>query len=146
MAAEKLVKKYASGGGGGSGGGGSGRASWVLLRNVHLVSREWLLNLEKTLHQLDSNSSAASSTSTGNQFRLFLTAEFGAAQLALPSALLRSSRVVVTDAPTGLKASLKAVLRGQSVPLQRLTSGPAERKRLYLLLAWVHAVFAERLR
>jgi len=117
--AEKLVRKHAKAG-----------QAWVLLRNVHLVP-SWLEELEKKLHGLHASPS----------FRLFLTAD---ATPKLPLSLLGASRVVVSDAPTGVKASLSRILR--SVPLQRLSGGAHERRRLYLLLAWFHAVVAERLR
>ena len=117
--AEKLVRKHAKAGN-----------AWVLLRNVHLVP-SWLEALEKKLHAL-----AASPT-----FRLFLTADVSP---KLPTSLLRSAVVVVSDAPTGVKASLQALLR--SVPLARLQGGCHERRHLYLLLAWFHATVMERLR
>jgi len=119
--AEKLVRRHAK----------SGNA-WVLLRNVHLVPH-WLDALEQKLHALASTTSPT--------FRLFLTADSGP---KLPASLVRASSVLVSDAPHGVKASLQRVLK--ALPPSRLSGGPAERRHLYLLAAWHHAVVGERLR
>ncbi|KAF8367390.1 dhc-1 [Pristionchus pacificus] len=106
----------------------SGR--WLLLKNVHLAP-SWLGQLEKRLHTLKPHPA----------FRLFMTAEI---HPKLPSSVLRASRLVVMEPATGLKASVLRSL--SSIPAQRMSKGPAERSRLYLLVCWLHALVQERLR
>ncbi len=104
--------------------------SWVLLKNVHLAPA-WLGQLEKRLHSL--------SPSPG--FRLFMTTETNP---AIPVNILRQSRVLMNEPPPGIRANVLDTLRGLSQA--RLSSGPAEKARLFFLLAWFHAVVQERLR
>jgi len=104
--------------------------SWVLLKNVHL-SPGWLGQLEKRLHSL----------SPSKSFRLFLTMETNP---VIPISILRQSRVIMNEPPPGVRANLLDTLR--SLPQDRLSTGPAEKGRLYFLLAWFHAVVQERLR
>ncbi|KAJ3071427.1 hypothetical protein HDU98_005356 [Podochytrium sp. JEL0797] len=104
--------------------------SWVLLKNVHLAPT-WLGQLEKRLHSLKANKS----------FRLFLTAETNP---SVPVNLLRLSRTLMFEPPPGIKANLQETLSG--ISKTRLAKGPAERVRLYFLIAWLHAVVQERLR
>ncbi|KZV92126.1 dynein heavy chain protein 1 [Exidia glandulosa HHB12029] len=106
------------------------QGSWVLLKNVHLAPA-WLGQLEKRLQSL--NPSRA--------FRLFLTME---ANPVIPVNILRQSRIVVEEPPPGIKANLRDSLK--SIAPARLSQGPAEKSRLYFLLAWFHAVIQERLR
>ncbi len=63
---------------------------------------------------------------------------------ALPVTLLRQARVLLFEPPSGLPSSLRHCL--SLVPPARLQRGPVARSRLYLLLAWCHAVIQERLR
>ena len=105
--------------------------TWVLLKNVHLAS-SWLSQLEKRLLTV----------SPHPQFRLFLTMEINP---KVPVNLLRHSRVLMFEPPPGIKANLVESL--SSIPSARANHGqPAERTRLYFLLAWLHAVIIERLR
>jgi dynein heavy chain 1 len=103
---------------------------WVLLKNVHLAPA-WLGQLEKRLHSLSPNPN----------FRLFLTMETNP---VIPVNILRQSRIVMNEPPPGVRANLLDTLRG--LPQTRLTTGPAEKSRLFFLLAWFHAVVQERLR
>jgi dynein heavy chain 1 len=116
--AEKLIAQAAKSG------------AWVLLRNVHLCT-DWLSLLEKRLHSLSPHAN----------FRLFLTCNI---HPKLPSALLRASEVIVFEASTGMKATIQRFYA--SVPAARIERQPAERGRLYALLAWFNAVVHERLR
>lgn len=50
----------------------------------------------------------------------------------------------MNEPPPGIKANLTDSLRG--ISNSRLSQGPAEKARLYFLLAWFHAVVQERLR
>eukprot|EP00727_Mastigamoeba_balamuthi_P010917 m51a1_g6448 putative cytoplasmic dynein 1 heavy chain 1 (4576) ;mRNA; r:416422-430644 len=104
--------------------------SWVLLKNVHLAPA-WLSQLEKRLHVLAPNPN----------FRLFMTSEI---HPKLPASLLRQSYVCTYEPPPGLRASLLHVL-GTIAP-ERMERPPHERRRLYFLVAWFHAVTIERLR
>ncbi|KAJ1930559.1 dynein heavy chain [Tieghemiomyces parasiticus] len=104
--------------------------TWVLLKNVHLAPA-WLGQLEKRLHALTPHPA----------FRLFLTMEI---QPNVPANILRLARVLMIEPPPGLRAGLLQSLR--RVPAARFAAGPAERARLYFLLAWLHAVAVERLR
>ncbi|GJE87844.1 dynein heavy chain protein 1 [Phanerochaete sordida] len=106
------------------------QGSWVLLKNVHLAP-SWLGQLEKKLQTLNPN----------RNFRLFLTMETNP---SIPVNILRQSRIFMNEPPPGIKANLLDSLRG--IPGARLTQGPAEKVRLYFLLAWFHAVVQERLR
>lgn len=106
------------------------QGTWVLLKNVHLAP-SWLGQLEKKLQTLNPN----------RNFRLFLTME---ANPSIPVNILRQSRIIMNEPPPGIKANLLDSLRG--IPQNRLAQGPAEKSRLYFLLAWFHAVVQERLR
>ncbi|KAF8665172.1 hypothetical protein AX16_000636 [Volvariella volvacea WC 439] len=108
----------------------SRQGTWVLLKNVHLAP-SWLGQLEKKLQTLNPHRS----------FRLFLTME---ANPAIPVNILRQSRLIMNEPPPGVKANLLDSLRG--ITSARLSQGPAEKIRLYFLLAWFHAVVQERLR
>jgi dynein heavy chain 1 len=108
----------------------SRQGSWVLLKNVHLAP-SWLGQLEKKLQTLNPHRS----------FRLFLTMEINP---SIPVNILRQSRLIMNEPPPGIKANLLDSLRG--IPTARLGQGPAEKVRLYFLLAWFHAVVQERLR
>jgi dynein heavy chain 1 len=104
--------------------------TWVLLKNVHLAP-SWLAQLEKRLHSL----------SPARGFRLFLTMETNP---AVPVNILRQSRIIMNEPRPGVRANLLDTLRGLSPT--RLSTGPAEKSRLFFLLAWFHAIVQERLR
>lgn len=108
----------------------SRQGTWVLLKNVHLAP-SWLGQLEKKLQTLNPN----------RNFRLFLTME---ANPSIPVNLLRQSRLIMNEPPPGIKANLLDSLR--SISSSRVSQGPAEKVRLYFLLAWFHAIVQERLR
>lgn len=103
---------------------------WVLLKNVHLAP-SWLGQLEKRLHSL----------SPDPRFRLFLTME---TTPVIPVNILRQSRIIMNEPAPGIRAGLLDTLHG--LPAARVSSGPAEKPRLFFLLAWFHAVVQERLR
>jgi dynein heavy chain 1, cytosolic len=104
--------------------------SWVLLKNTHLASG-WLGQLEKRLQTITPH----------KDFRMFLTME---TLPSVPVSLLRQSRILMNEPLPGVRANIMDTLI--SIPEQRLQSGPAEKGRLYLMLAWLHAVVQERLR
>lgn len=107
----------------------SGR--WVMLKNVHLAPA-WLVQLEKKIHTLQPHPA----------FRLFLTMEINP---KVPVNLLRAGRIFVFEPPPGVRANLLSTFNRIATP-QRVQKAPAERARLYFLLAWFHAVVQERLR
>jgi len=51
---------------------------------------------------------------------------------------------MIFEPPAGIKASLLRTYH--ATPPSRIDRAPAERSRLYILLAWLHAVVVERLR
>lgn len=103
---------------------------WLILKNVHLAP-QWLNELEKKLYSSEPN----------KEFRLFLTMEFNP---KIPSNVLRISRKVVFELPSGIKQSL---IRSYSNVLgPKSEVAPRERCKLHFLLAWFHAVIGERLR
>ena len=104
--------------------------TWVLLKNVHLAPA-WLGQLEKRLQSLSANPN----------FRLFLTMETNP---VVPINMLRQSRIIMNEPLPGVRANLLDTLRG--LPSAQVTSGPAEKSRIFFLLAWFHAVVQERLR
>lgn len=104
--------------------------SWVLLKNIHLAP-QWLVQLEKKLHNLSPNA----------QFRLFMTSEI---HPKLPANLLRMAQVLVFEPPPGIKANLQHSFL--SIPASRMDRSPIERSRMYFIMAWFHAVVQERLR
>ncbi|KAI0090006.1 dynein heavy chain protein 1 [Irpex rosettiformis] len=106
------------------------QGSWLLLKNVHLAP-SWLGQLEKKLQTLNPH----------RNFRIFLTMETNP---SIPVNILRQSRIFMNEPPPGIKANLLDSLRG--IADNRLSQGPAEKPRLYFLLAWFHAVVQERLR
>jgi len=106
------------------------KGSWVCLKNVHL-SPQWLSALEKKLHRLQKD----------KNFRLFMTMEI---HPKVPATLLRKSKIIIYEPPLGIKASLQRTFN--NVSANRVNKAPEERSRLYILLAWLHAVVLERLR
>jgi dynein heavy chain 1, cytosolic len=109
---------------------GSKAGCWVLLKNVHLCI-DWLTILEKKLLVLKPH----------DNFRLFLSCEINP---RLPLSLLRLSEVVVYEASTGVRANIITFL--ENVPASRIDRAPAERCRVYHMLAWFNAVVQERSR
>ncbi|KAF9889413.1 hypothetical protein FE257_007314 [Aspergillus nanangensis] len=103
--------------------------TWVLVKNVHLAPA-WLQSLEKRLESLKPH----------KEFRLFLSME---SSPKIPVNLIRASRVLMYEQPAGVRANMKDSLSSLSV---RAGKPPVEKARVYLLLAFLHAVVQERLR
>jgi len=106
------------------------KGSWVLLKNCHLAP-QWLVSLEKKLHAVKPHA----------DFRLFLTADI---HPALPSNMVRQSRVFVFEPPPGVKANMRSAF--SAISAKRMEQEPRERTRLFFLLSWFHSVVQERLR
>ena len=62
----------------------------------------------------------------------------------VPVNLLRASRVFVYEPPPGIKANLLRTF--STISVSRMSQAPAERARMYFLLAWFHAIVQERVR
>ena len=110
----------------------SKRGTWVLLKNVHLCT-EWLSETFVKKVQTFGHS-------THQDFRLFVKSEISP---KLPTALLRLSDVIVAEACSGIKPSMARFIGG--LAKSRLEKSPIK-NRLYLLVAWIHAVLEERVR
>eukprot|EP00051_Salpingoeca_urceolata_P022687 m.374324 g.374324 ORF g.374324 m.374324 type:complete len:4620 (-) comp20005_c1_seq6:68-13927(-) len=110
---------------------GMSSGHWVMVKNVHLAPK-WLVKLEKKI---------AGMAKINADFRLFLTSEINP---KLPPNLIQSSTVFVYEASAGVKAGLLRTL--DTFSAAKVHAAPAERGRIYLLLAWLHAVVQERLR
>jgi len=109
----------------------SKKGTWVMLKNCHLCT-DWLR--ESLVKKLQSFGA-----SVHKDFRIFITSEINP---KLPTALLRMSDIIVAEAPSGVKATLSRFFT--SISSERFHN--PVRNRLYLILAWVHAVVQERLR
>ena len=62
----------------------------------------------------------------------------------VPVNLLRASRIFVYEPPPGIKANLLRTF--STISVSRMSQAPAERSRMYFLLAWFHAIVQERVR
>jgi dynein heavy chain 1 len=102
----------------------------VLLKNVHLAPKQLDQLYKKMLQrQLHDN------------FRLFFSTEINE---KLPQGLLMNANSFTFEPAAGVKESLKRTLNSFSE--EEMQQEPAERSRMYLLVAWLHAVIQERLR
>ena len=109
----------------------SKRGTWLMLKNCHLCTdwlRETFVKKLQTLGQ-----------TTHSDFRLFITTEMNP---KLPTGLLRLCDLIVAEAPSGIKATMTRFF--SSISKTRFTN--PVRNRLYLILAWTHAVVQEKLR
>lgn len=108
----------------------SRRGEWIILQNVHMAS-QWLEGLETKMRNLHD---------VAPQFRLFLTIN-GA---EIPTPLLRISRVLTFERPSGVRSSLQSLF----VANERcaVASSPSEKPKIYFITAWIHSVIQERLR
>ena len=107
---------------------GSKLGKWVLLKNCHLCT-EWLGELVKRVQSL----------TPAKDFRLFITSEINP---KLPTGLVRISDKIITEAQTGVKATLSRFF--MNISSERLTH--PEKNRLYLMVGCTHAIIQERLR
>lgn len=104
------------------------KGNWVIIKNVHLAPL-WTRNFVKTLANMKCR----------QEFRIFMTSEINP---KVGSSVFRSSRVIVFESATGVRANLRRVeTNGFQWP-----SIPQERKKLTLNFLWLHAAVMERLR
>jgi hypothetical protein len=108
------------------------RGGWVILKNVHLAPKQ-LDELYKGLRQrpLPPN------------FRLFFSTEINE---KLPTGLLMNARSFVFEPAAGVKASLQRSFSTSTFSAADMGKAPAQRGKLYFLVAWLHAIIQERLR
>lgn len=101
---------------------------WAIVKNVHLTP-DWARDFVKTIPSLNPNSN----------FRLFMTSNINP---RFSASLLSSSRIVVQESATGIRANLERIYSsGVEWP-----NVPPERKKLVLAFIWMHSVIMERLR
>ncbi|KAG2383610.1 hypothetical protein C9374_004281 [Naegleria lovaniensis] len=109
------------------------QGSWVLLKNVHLAPN-FLYTLEKKLHSLKYEHVVHDS------FRLFLTSEINT---NINHNLLGMSYLLVFESSQGIKNCLSQTF--SNIKRSDLEKPPVERAKLYMLIAWLHAILQERL-
>ncbi|EEQ97162.1 cytoplasmic dynein heavy chain, putative, partial [Perkinsus marinus ATCC 50983] len=107
---------------------------WALLTNMHLCL-PYFRTLDRKLP-----------THPQGNFKLFITLDIEACSgQALPDTLMKSARILMFEAPTGVRPSLQRSYAEVLLPA-RVQRGPVERNRLHFLLAWLHAIVLERVR
>ena len=106
---------------------------WVILQNIHLVSR-WLPRLEKKLEQ--------NWMSAEEDYRVFLSAE--PAGRLIPQGILESSIKITNEAPTGMQANIHKALDNFNQDHLENCSKELEFKAILFSLCYFHAVVAER--
>jgi dynein heavy chain 1, cytosolic len=117
------------------------RGSWVLLRNCHLDGH-FVAQLVRT----HLRNAAEADPLAKPAFRLWLgTMLHGEQGIPLPASVVASTRHIVFEPATGLQAALtRAVASMDEEAYDALR--PVESKRVWLGLAWAHAVLEERVR
>ncbi|KAL3288579.1 hypothetical protein HHI36_003018 [Cryptolaemus montrouzieri] len=110
---------------------------WVILENIHLVTR-WLPTLEKKMEQIAEKSH--------KDFRLFLSAEPLADPHAcvIPQGILETCIKITNEPPTGMFANLHKALDNFSQETLDMCTKEAEFKAFLFSLCYFHAVVAER--
>jgi len=147
------------------------KGSWLVVRNGHLASADWLAALENKLRTAAAaarGSAKRAAQASGNPlsaaqaFCVFVAAdvELAGASTRLPRRLVARAHVFACGAETGLRAALlrhAALLQARSDSTAVDASdaadgagcverGPRERVRCYALLGLAHAVVCERAR
>lgn len=105
--------------------------TWVLVKNAHLAPA-WLAELPARLTALQPHEAC----------RAWVTCDITP---SVPSAFLRPAHVVMYEPPVGLRASLVAALAALDAHAPSRPND-AERERVYVLVAIVHAIALERAR
>ncbi|CCH41669.1 Cytoplasmic dynein 1 heavy chain 1 [Wickerhamomyces ciferrii] len=101
---------------------------WLVLQNVQ-TSLKWLELLEKRIEGLAHN----------DGFKLFLTCDVNS---DIPTTLLRASEVFIFENPPGLKP---IIAENQKLNIGKWESSkPMEKRHIYFLLTWFHAVLQEK--
>ncbi|XP_078721925.1 dynein axonemal heavy chain 11 [Lampetra fluviatilis] len=113
---------------------------WVILQNVHLVSR-WLGTLEKLLERLGDEDGGSSP-----ELRVFISAEPAASpsEHVIPQGILESSVKITNEPPSGMMANLHAALLNFDQDTLETCTREHEFKSLLFSLCYFHACVAER--
>uniref|UniRef100_A0AAY3ZZJ1 Dynein heavy chain n=2 Tax=Denticeps clupeoides TaxID=299321 RepID=A0AAY3ZZJ1_9TELE len=105
---------------------------WVIIQNIHLVSR-WLSTLEKKLDQ--------QAASSHPNLRVFISAEPSS---FIPQGILENSIKITNEPPTGIYANLHKALDNFSQETLESCSRKNEFSQILFSLCYFHAVVAER--
>lgn len=109
---------------------------WVILQNIHLVSK-WLPHLEKKIEETLDNAHT--------DFRLFISAEaVPLYDFHIPQGILEASIKITNESPTGMKANLHRALDNFTQDMLELCSKEAEFKAILFSLCYFHACVCER--
>lgn len=110
---------------------------WVVLQNIHLVSR-WLPTLEKKIETITED--------PHDDFRLFLSAEPAASAEyhVLPQGILESAVKITNEPPTGMQANLHSALDNFNQDIMEMCSKVTEFRALLFALCYFHSAVVER--
>ncbi|XP_039284796.1 dynein beta chain, ciliary [Nilaparvata lugens] len=110
---------------------------WVILQNIHLVSK-WLPSLEKKME--------ACAERPHSEYRLFISAEPAPTpdMHIIPQGVLESSIKITNEPPSGMLANLHKALDNFNQDTLEMCSKEAEFKAILFSLCYFHAVVAER--
>uniref|UniRef100_A0A672ZPD5 Dynein, axonemal, heavy chain 11 n=1 Tax=Sphaeramia orbicularis TaxID=375764 RepID=A0A672ZPD5_9TELE len=110
---------------------------WVILQNVHLVSR-WLPSLDALLE--------ATAINSHSNYRVFITGEPAPTpeQHIIPRGILENSIKITNEPPTGMNASLHAALNNFSQDTLDMCSREQEFNSMFFSLCFFHASVTER--
>ncbi|KAI9004406.1 dynein heavy chain [Hyaloraphidium curvatum] len=116
---------------------GSRNGTWVMLQNIHLVSK-WLPKLASSLEKLSSEAHSS--------FRLFVSAEPAADPEfhIIPSSILQRSIKITNEPPTGMKANLHRAIDSFEPGTMEKSSKDTEYRALMFALFFFHSVVLER--
>jgi len=115
------------------------RGHWVILQNVHLVSK-WLQALEKKVEQISTN------RRTHQNYRLYISAEPAMSREfhILPQSILQASIKITNEPPTGMLANLHKALDNFNQDTLEMCTREVEFRSLLQSLCYFHAVMLQR--
>jgi len=110
---------------------------WVILENIHLVSR-WLSTLEKKMEECAADGH--------ENFRFFLTAEPASSHAShiMPAGILQACIKITNEPPTGMQANVHAAMDEFSQETLEMCAREVEFKKIWFSLCYFHAVVIER--
>ncbi|XP_035799351.2 dynein axonemal heavy chain 11 [Amphiprion ocellaris] len=110
---------------------------WVILQNVHLVSR-WLPSLDALLE--------AAAVDSHPSYRVFITGEPAPSpeQHVIPRGMLENAIKITNEPPTGMNASLHAALNNFNQDTLDMCSREQEFNSMFFSLCFFHACVTER--
>ena len=115
----------------------SNQGHWVILQNVHLVSK-WLPSLEKKIEK--------HGESGHSNFRIFISAEPAGdpSSHIIPQGILESAIKITNEPPTGMQANLHKALDNFNQDTLEMCTKETEFKAILFALCYFHAVVSER--